>query len=94
MEMTRIKAPVTKAVLWGYKTDITHRRVLGISVNIPAKTFYPPMCFLFVSGESCFHTFSCIDWVGWRLARGEDGLDWSINWTGLICCLNNYFTVI
>ena len=26
--------------------------------------------------ESCFYTFCRVDWVGWRLARGEDGRDW------------------
>ena len=37
------KAPVTKAVLWGFKTDITHDRLLGMSVNIPTKAFCSPM---------------------------------------------------
>ena len=60
----------------GFRTDITHGPVLGISVNIPTKAFCPRMCFLFVYSESCFYTFGCIDWVGWRLARGDDGRDW------------------
>ena len=60
----------------GFKTDITHIRVLGISVNIPTKAFCPPMCILFVFSKSCFYTFGRIDWVGWRLARGEDGRGW------------------
>ena len=45
-------------------------------MNIPTKTFCPP-CFLCVCSESCFYTFGRIDWVGWRLARGEDGQGWS-----------------
>ena len=62
----------------GFKTDIRHGRVfvLGISVNIPTKAFCPPMCVLFVLSESCFDTFGRIDWVGWRLARREDGWGW------------------
>ena len=51
--------------------------VLGISVNIPAKTFCPAMCILFVCSKSCFSTFGRLDWAGWRLARGEDGRGWS-----------------
>ena len=50
----------------GFKPDITHDRVVGISVNIPPKSLCPPMCILFVSSESCFYTFGRIDWVGWR----------------------------
>ena len=34
------------------------------------------MCFLFECSESCFYTFGRIDWVGWRLTRGEDGRGW------------------
>ena len=30
------------------------------------------MCILFVCSDSCFYTFGRIDWVGWRLARGDD----------------------
>ena len=59
-----LKAPVTKAILGRFKTDITHDCVLGISVNIPTKPFCPAMCILFVSSESCFYTFGRIDW-GW-----------------------------
>ena len=50
-----------KAAFGGFKTDITHGRV---SVNIPAKAFCPPMCFLYVCSESCFYTFGRIDWLG------------------------------
>ena len=60
-----LKAPVTK--------------VFGISVNISIKAFCPPMCFLFLCGESCFYTSCRTDWVGWRLARGEDGRGWPVN---------------
>ena len=35
------------------------------------------MCILSISSESCFYTSGRIDWVGWRLARGEDGRGWS-----------------
>ena len=56
--------------------DITPDHVLGISVNISTKAFCPPMCILFICRESCFYTFGCIDWVGWRLARGEVGRGW------------------
>ena len=55
------------------KTDITHDRVLGITVNIPTKAFCPLMWILFVCSENCFYTFGRIDWVGWRLAHGKDG---------------------
>ena len=68
----RLKAPVTKSAF----SDRYHTRVSGISVNIPTKAFCPPICFLSVCSQSCFYTFSCIDWVGWRLARGEDGWGW------------------
>ena len=71
-----LKAPVPTPFLEGFKTDIIHDRVLGMSVNIPTKPFCPPMCFLFVCSESYFYTFGCIDWVGWRLAHGEDGRGW------------------
>ena len=54
-------------------TDMTHDRVLGISVNISSKTFCHLMCILFVFSESCFYTFDRIHWVGWRLSRVEDG---------------------
>ena len=30
-----------------------------------------------VCSESCFYTLGRIDWVEWRLARGEDGRGWS-----------------
>ena len=56
-----------------FKKDITHGRVLVISGSVSTKTFCPPMCFLFVYSESYFYTFGRIDWVGWRLAHGEDG---------------------
>ena len=53
--------------------QISHMTVyLGISVNIPTKAFSPHMCILFVCSESCFSTFGRVDWVGWRLTRGED----------------------
>ena len=40
-------------------------------------TFCPLMCIPFVCSESCFYTLGHnIDWVGWRLARGEDGRGW------------------
>ena len=29
-----------------FKTDITHDRLYGISINIPTKAFSPPMCIL------------------------------------------------
>ena len=71
-------AIVTKDVLGDLiKTDITHDRVVGISVNMPTKPFCPLTCFLFVCSESCFYTCGRIDWVGWRLARGKDGWGWS-----------------
>ena len=41
--------------------------------QIPTKAFCLLMCILFVCSESSFYTFGRIDWVGWRLARGEDG---------------------
>ena len=58
------KGSVTKAALG----DITHDRVLGISVNIPTKAFCPPMCFLFYAATLFLYaTFGrIIDWVGWR----------------------------
>ena len=34
------------------------------------------MSFLFMHSESCFYTFGRLDWVGWRLVRGEDGRGW------------------
>ena len=43
-----------KSHFGGFETDITHDRVLGISVNIPTKVFCPPMCILFVCSESFF----------------------------------------
>ena len=52
-----------KSRFGGFKTDITHDRILGASVNIPTKVF-------------CFYTFGRIDWVGWRLTRREDGRGW------------------
>ena len=68
---------VTKVVL-GDLRQISHMTVyyLGISVNVPTKAFCPLMCILIVYSESCFYTFGRIDWVGWRLARGEDGWGW------------------
>ena len=52
----------------------THDRVLRTSVNyIHTKVFCPLMCFLFVCSVSCFNTFGRIDWVGWRLTRGDVG---------------------
>ena len=50
-----------------HTSQMTHDRALGISVNIPTKTLCLPMCLLSVSSESC------IDCVGWRLTREEDG---------------------
>ena len=44
----------------------------------------PDVFFLTVSSKSCFYTFGCIDWVRWRLARGEDGRGWSTTWAGLV----------
>ena len=41
MRTLALKAPVTKVVLGRFKPDITHDRVLAISVNIPTKTFCP-----------------------------------------------------
>ena len=46
--------------LAGLKTDITHVRVLGISVNIPTKPSSPPMYILFVCSKSSFYTFALI----------------------------------
>ena len=57
-------------------TDITRDHLLGTSVNVPIKAFCPPMCILFVCSESCFSTVGRIDWVGWRLARGENVQGW------------------
>ena len=34
------------------------------------------MSFLFMHSEYCFSTFGRLDWVGWRLVRGEDGRGW------------------
>ena len=70
-----LKGTHYKSHFGGFKTDITHDRVLGISVNFPTKAFCPPICFAFVFSESCFYIFGGIDWVGWRLAR-EDGWGW------------------
>ena len=65
---------------------ITHDRVLGvsvgISVNIPTKTFCPPMCFLFIFHEVkviCVYVWSYIDWVGWV----EINLNTWRRWAGL-----------
>ena len=83
VDVTLTLAPVTKAVprdlrqISHMTICLTHDCVLGISVNIPTKVFYPLMCFLFVYSESCFYTFGRIDWVGWRWARGDDGRGWS-----------------
>ena len=65
-----------KSRLGGFKRNITRDHVLGISVTIPTEVFCPLMCSLFVCSESCFYTFGRIDWVGWRLVRGEDGTGW------------------
>ena len=44
----------------------TGLHVLGISVNSPPKPFCPPMYILFVCSQSCFYTFSGIDYrLGW-----------------------------
>ena len=72
-----LKGTRFKRCFRGDKTDITHNWVLVLSVNIPTKAFCPPACILSLSSESCFSTFGRIDWVGWRLARGEDGRGWS-----------------
>ena len=45
-------------------------------VNISTKSFSPLIYIVFVCSESCFYTFG--HWVGWRLARGEDGRGWPI----------------
>ena len=50
--------------------DITHNRILGISITILSSDVYS------VQSESCFYTFGRIDWFGWRLAHGEDGRGW------------------
>ena len=45
--------------------QISHDRVLGMSVNVPTKaSFPPPKCFLFVCGESYFYTLGHIYTVG------------------------------
>ena len=74
--MQDVKALPLQNMFWGFKTDITHDHVLGISMNSPTKAFCPSFSILFVCNESCFCTFGRIDWirVGWRLARGEDEL--------------------
>ena len=59
-----LKGPGTKTGLGGFKTYITHHRVLRISVNIPTKAFYPPMCILFVCSESCFYISTRRRWAG------------------------------
>ena len=70
-----LTAPVTKAI-WGDSRQISHRTVYkGYTVNIPPKAFCHPMCFLFVSSESCFYTLGRMAWVGLTIARGEDGQD-------------------
>ena len=50
------------------KTDITNDRELEIQVNSPT--------ILSSDVVSVRMQFGRIDWVGWRLARGEDGLGW------------------
>ena len=64
-----LKAPV-KIRARGFKADIRYDRVLGISVNIPAKAFCPAMYFLSVCNKGWFYTFGRIDWVGLTTARG------------------------
>ena len=64
-----LKGTRYKNCFGGFKTDITHDRVLGISGNIPTKASCPPMFILFVCSESCLYTFSCIDWVAWVKIR-------------------------
>ena len=67
-----VKGTPYKSRFLGFRRDITHGRVLGRSVNIPTETSCPPMCILFQCSESCVCMFGCLDWVGWRLVRGED----------------------
>ena len=60
--------PVLKATGYnsrfgGFKRDITHVRVLGISVNIPTKAFCPLMHFLVISSETCLYVWSY--WLCW-----------------------------
>ena len=73
-----LKGTHYKSSFGGFKADIKHDCVLGISVNIPTKvlnTILDRILFLLFC-PSCFYTFGRIDWVGWRLARGEDGRGW------------------
>ena len=51
-----LKCTHYKSCFGVFERDITHDRVSEVSVNVPTKAFCPPMCFLFVSGESCFYT--------------------------------------
>ena len=49
--LANLKAPV-KSCFRAFKTDITHDRVLRISVNTPTKAFCSPICFLIVCTEN------------------------------------------
>ena len=57
-------------------------------MNVQIKAFCSLMSFLFTSNESCFCTFGLIDWVGWRLARGEHDI-FSEYWVPLRACNND-----
>ena len=60
-----VKGTRYKSLVGGYKTDTAHDRVLGMSVNIPATAFCPPMCILFLCSESYFYIFGTIEVLGW-----------------------------
>ena len=51
-----LKGTRCKSCFKGFKTNIIHDRVSGISGNIPTNAFCPPICILFVCSESCFYT--------------------------------------
>ena len=68
-----------------FKTDITHDRTLGLSVNVPTEAFCPPVLFfLFAGSKSCFYTYGRIDWVR-RLARFEVNLYGEVHPVSLCC---------
>ena len=45
-----LKMPI-KNLFWGFYTDITRDRVIGISVKVPSKAFCRSMCFLLACSE-------------------------------------------
>ena len=77
------RRPLQKTVGGGFKTYITHDRILGISVNILTKAFWPPMCFLFVYIQWKLFPYVWSYGLGWvEISTGEDGRGWPTSATG------------